>query len=103
MKTLSEYLFVNLILFLMCVHLLPTLNTDTTVDPVQKAETMYVLWACMSLMYVLMSNGFSKTIDIINDNCSNFTMFRLITVVYVISFGLLYLAGFNLIFKFLYL
>ena len=103
MKTLSEYLFVNLILYLMCVHLLPTLNTDTTVDPVQKAETMYVLWACMSLMYVLMSNGFSKTIDYISDNCDDFTIFKLVTVVYVCSFGMLYLTGFSLLFQYMYL
>ena len=104
---MRKFIIMNFSFYLLCIAL-PTYMTETmeTVDMMdhpQAEELMWVMWACMSLACVLMSNGFSKTIDIINDNCSDFTMFRLITVVYVISFGLLYLTGFNLIFQFIYL
>ena len=104
---MKKYLFVNLILYLMCIAL-PTFLTNTVEDfdimnSAQTAETMYVLWACMSLMYVLVSDGFSKTIEYISDNCDDFTVFKIITVVYVCSFGMLYLAGFSLLFQYMYL
>ena len=107
MKTLSKYLEVNFFLYLMCIAL-PTFLTNTVedfdiMDYKQNVETMYVLWACMSLMYVLVSDGFSKTIDYISDNCDDFTIFKIITVVYVCSFGMLYLAGFSLLFQYMYL
>jgi len=76
------------------------METVDMMDHPQAEELMWVIWAALSLACVLMSNGFSKTIDFIINNCSNFTIARLATVVYVFSFALLYLAGFNLIFKF---
>ena len=104
---MKKYLFVNLILYLLFIAL-PTYLTNTVegfdiMNSTQGAETMYVLWACMSLAYVLMSNGFGETIDYISKHCEDFTVFRLITVVYVCSFGMLYLAGFSLLFQYMYL
>lgn len=107
MKYLSKYLSVNFFFYLMFIAL-PTFLTNTVEDfdimnSAQAVETMYVLWACISLACVLMSNSFSNTIDYISRNCEDFTVFRLITVVYVCGFGMLYLAGFSLLFQYMYL
>jgi hypothetical protein len=102
-----KFLTMNFFFYIICIalptFLTATMETVDIMDHPQAVELMFVIWASLSLACVLMSHGFSKTIDVINDNCDDFTTFRLITVVYVFSFALLYLAGFNLIFQYFYL
>ena len=104
---MKRFLTMNFLLFIICIalptFLTATMETVDIMDHPQAVELMFVIWASLSLACVLMSHGFSKTIDYIQSKCDSFNAFRLIAVVYVISFGLLYLAGFNLIFQYFYL
>lgn len=104
---MKRFLQLNLFFYLVIIAL-PTFLTNNLdkfdiMDYPQNVEKMWVILSLMSLVSVLMSSGFSKTIDYINENCDDFTTFKEAVVVYVFSFALLYLAGFNFLFQYLYL